>query len=121
MVENKKYSEVFLRLTYETAIVTFIKKDGTVRIMLCTRNLKTASLVNNYAAEKLGAHDKRCSIANGNVAVIDLELGEARSFGIDRVSDIRYLGEVTAQDLERVIGECNEYRNWFNQQKQIGE
>ena len=34
MVEHKKYSDVFLRLTYETAIVTFIKKDGTVRIML---------------------------------------------------------------------------------------
>ena len=32
------YPEVYSRLCYETAFVVFLKKDGTIRLMLCTRN-----------------------------------------------------------------------------------
>ena len=39
-----KYPEVFSKLTYETAYLIFLKKDGSIRLMLATRNLSTVAL-----------------------------------------------------------------------------
>ena len=86
------YPEVFSKLTYETALVTFLKKDGTIRVMLCTRNLDTISIKYGFQGAALGGHDNRCNINNGNLAVYDLILGDARSFNIDRLVDIQYGG-----------------------------
>ena len=93
-----EYGEVFTRLTYETAIVAFFKKDGSVRLMLCTRNLKTVALEHGNLKGLLEGHDKRCNIKNGNVAVIDLILGEGRAFNIKRVISISWLGEIVTQE-----------------------
>lgn len=89
-----QYSEVFSRLTYETAILVFMKKNGEVRLMLGTRNLNTVALRYGFQGNVLGGHDNRCNIKNGNVAVYDLLLGDARSFHIDRLVSIEYLGQV---------------------------
>ena len=98
------YPEVFSKLTYETALVTFLKKDGTVRNMLCTRNLDTVSLKFGFQGAALGGHDNRCNIKNGNIAAFDLVLGEARSFNIDRVLSIQYSGIVTTNEqLDKCI------------------
>lgn len=93
-----QYAEVFSRLTYETAFLVFLKKDGSVRLMLATRNLNTVSLMHGFQGRALGGHDNRCNIKNGNLAVIDLALGEARSFHIDRLVDIQYQGVITTLD-----------------------
>lgn len=79
-----KYPEVFSKLTYETAYLIFLKKDGSIRLMLATRNLSTVALRWGFQGKALGGHDNRCNINNGNVAVFDLLLGDARSFSIDR-------------------------------------
>ena len=41
---NNKYSEIFGRLTFDTATVLFIKKDGTIRCKLATKNISTVAL-----------------------------------------------------------------------------
>ena len=57
------YPEVYSRLCYETAFVVFLKKDGTIRLMLCTRNLNTVSLQYGFQGKALGGHDNRCNIS----------------------------------------------------------
>lgn len=105
------YPEVYSRLCYETAFVVFLKKDGTIRLMLCTRNLNTVSLQYGFQGTALGGHDNRCNISNGNIAVFDLALGEARSFNIDRLVKIEFKGIVsTAEQLEEVTGEFLEFK-----------
>lgn len=88
------YPEVFSRLTFETAILVFMKKNGDVRLMLGTRNINTIAIKYGFQGSALAGHDNRCSIKNGNVAVFDLILGEARSFHIDRLVSIEFLGEI---------------------------
>lgn len=92
------YPEVFSKLTYETAIIIFFKKNGDVRIMLGTRNLSTINLIYGFQGQVLGGHDNRCNINNGNVAVYDLALGDARSFNIDRVISINYCGIIENEE-----------------------
>lgn len=105
------YPEVYSRLCYETAFVVFLKKDGTIRLMLCTRNLNTVLLQYGFQGKALGGHDNRCNISNGNIAVFDLALGEARSFNIDRLVKIEFKGIVsTAEQLEGVTGEFLEFK-----------
>lgn len=105
------YPEVYSRLCYETAFIVFLKKDGTIRLMLCTRNLNTVALQYGFQGKALGGHDNRCNISNGNIAVFDLALGEARSFNIDRLVKIEFKGIVsTAEQLEEVTGEFLEFK-----------
>lgn len=92
------YQELFSRLTYETALVVFLKRNGEVRLMLCTRNLSTVSLLYGFQGQALGGHDNRCNINNGNVAVFDMIVGEARSFNIDRVLDVQFAGIVSTRE-----------------------
>lgn len=110
-----KYSDVYMRLQFDTAIVTFKKKDNTVRVMLCTRNAKTAVLVMkdiNMVLGYLSGHDKRCGIHNGNLAVYDLAICECRAFNIDRVLDIKYLGTIMTEDeIDEAFRQMREYEN----------
>lgn len=103
-----QYQDVYGKLTTETGVVTFLKKDGSIRIMLCTRNLHTVALEHGFQGQALGGHDNRCNIKNGNIAVFDLVLGEARSFNIDRLVNVWYFGEVATQKRYDEIFE--EYR-----------
>jgi hypothetical protein len=112
------YSEVFSKLTYETAFLVFLKKDGTVRLMLGTRNLNTVSLQYGFQGKALGGHDNRCNIKNGNLAVFDLALGEARSFHIDRLVDIQYKGIITtSEELNKVAQEFLEFKEEYEKTK----
>lgn len=97
------YRELFRNLGYHTAMVKFRKKDGTLRVMLCTRNIDTMELLGS--AVRLNGYDARCSVANGNIAVVDLVIGEPRQFSISRVESVDLFGEVT--DLE-TLGELVE-------------
>lgn len=112
------YSDVFLRLTYETASLVFIKKDGTIRTMLATRNINTARLNGDELTAQLAGHDNRCNINNGNIAVVDLSIGDVRSFNIDRLASIDWLGEVkTSDELDRVHAEFSEFESEYNSRK----
>lgn len=92
------YPEIFSKLTYETAIIIFLKKNGEIRTMLGTRNLNTVSLEYGFQGQVLGGHDRRCNISNGNIAVYDMIVGDARSFNIERLVDIQFLGVLNTKD-----------------------
>lgn len=116
------YPEIFSRLTFETAIVTFIKKNGKVRVMLCTRNLNTASLKYGFKGQELGGHDNRCNINNGNIAVIDLIIGEARSFSITRLVDVQWCGVVgNNSDMDVLIEKFSNYRKEYEKNFETGD
>lgn len=104
--ETYEYGAVWGRLLTETALVAFIKKDGHARLMLCTRNISTVKVMWKDRTLKglLDNFDKRYSIHNGNIAVVDLALGDCRSFNIDRVVAINWLGELeNLNDIEEAI------------------
>lgn len=108
------YPEVFSKLTYETAIITFLKKDGNIRLMLGTRNLETVSLKYGFQGASLGGHDNRCNIKNGNIAVFDLILGESRAFNIERLVDIHYIGLINNLNiLDSKISEYLDYKQKY--------
>lgn len=112
------YPELYNKLTYETAFVVFLKKDGSIRLMMCTRNLNTVALAYGYQGYGLGGHDSRCNINNGNVAVIDLALGEARSFHIDRIVDVQFMGVVTTkEELDILAGKFMQFKEEYEQSK----
>lgn len=112
------YPEVFSRLCYETAMIVFIKKNGEVRIMLGTRNLSTISIQWGFQGKALGGHDNRCNIGNGNVAVFDLALGDARSFNIDRLVQIEFCGIIsTPEQLEDTMGKYLRFKEEYEKSK----
>lgn len=108
------YPEVFSKLTYETAIIVFFKRTGEIRIMLGTRNLNTISLIHGFQGQALGGHDNRCNINNGNVAVYDLVLGDARSFNIDRLIDIEFSGIIsTKEQYDSLLAKFNKFKDAY--------
>lgn len=112
------YPEVFSKLTYETAIIIFLKKNGEVRIMLGTRNLATVSLLYGFQGQVLGGHDTRCNINNGNIAVYDMILGDARSFNIDRLVDIQFCGVVTnRKEYDEVLQKYVSFKDEYEKTK----
>ena len=112
------YPEVFSRLTFETATIVFLKKNGEVRVMLGTRNLNTVSLLYGFQGQVLGGHDNRCNINNGNLAVFDMVIGDARSFNIDRVLDIQYAGVVTTkEEYDKVLESFVKFKEEYEKTK----
>lgn len=107
-IGTPEYGEVYARLILETAIVVFKKANGKVRVMLCTRNTDTATMIwkEGNIGYSLYGFDKRCNRGNKNLAVVDLILGECRSFNTDRVLALKWYGEIKDGDeLERVVDE----------------
>ena len=103
MYQTTPYSELYSRLTVETAIVTFTKKDDSFRIMLATRNMGTWQML-----------DSCCNITNKNLAVMDLEIGEPRSFSTTRLINVEFLGEIdTPEKLEKAFVRFEQAREEF--------
>lgn len=106
-VGKQDYGNTYGRLLSEAAVVIFEKKDGNIRVMLSTRNEDIASLMwpENNLGYLLAGFDRRCKRTNGNLAVIDVILGDCRSFNIDRVIGIKWLGELHKDNLEDALAE----------------
>ena len=109
------YGEVYTNLCFQAAVVSFFKKNGELRTMLCTRDSDMISFCCNNGNPGLGGHDKRCNINNGNIAVVDLVIGEARSFNIERVLHIEYLNKPikSQDDLEAAIATLQSVREYY--------
>lgn len=110
------YSEITYRLSEETAIVVFRKKDNSLRVMLCTRGVRLIERMTSnpdYMVASLNGHDKRCNAANQNIAAIDLVIEAPRSFNIDRIVELRWLG--CPQDVQQ-IGWC---MDWYKVYKEF--
>ena len=118
---NMGYAYIYNRLNYELGVITFFKKNGDIRIMLGTRNMNTISIKYGFQGKALGGHDNRCNISNGNIAVFDMVIGEARSFSVDRLcGEIHWFGEVTTEDeYNKVFEQYIEYKERYEEcQKQ---
>lgn len=114
-----EYGNTWGRLLTETALVAFFKRDGSARLMLCTRNIDTCMLMWNNSKLRglLDGFDNRCSIRNGNIAVVDLAIGDCRSFSIERTAAIKWLGEIDSKDkIEHAIDEYEQLRKQLEQE-----
>lgn len=110
MTVREKYQEIYRRLLTETAEIVFIKSNGQIRTMLATRNAISAEHFGfdiPFVKACIGNHDKRCNINNGNMAVVDLIIGEGRSFNIERLVSINWVGEVDSKERADAV-----YRNF---------
>lgn len=108
-----EYTEIYRRLMEETAIVTFLKRDGKIRNMLATRNIRTMNLCEDCNINSMSWHDKKCGIDNGNVAVMDLIIGEGRSFNVERLIRITFVGVIDS--IERFEQVCKEFKEFREQ------
>ena len=105
------YPEVYGRLNFEVAIIVFLKKNGDARLMLGTRNMNTIQIDHGFQGKSLGGHDNRCNINNGNIAVFDLILGDARAFHIERLVSIEFQGVISTQEqLDSLIEYFAEFK-----------
>lgn len=93
-----EYTEAYRKLQTGVCVVTFIKKDATVRNMLATRNKRIVSNFSRLDDSSFNGHDRRCSIDNGNIAVYDLIIDEVRMFNIGRVVGFYEFGDITSQE-----------------------
>ena len=109
------YSEVYTNLCFQAAVVSFFKKDGSIRTMLCTRDVSIVGIACGDVNTGLQGHDKRCNKDNNNIAVVDLILGEARSFNIERVMHIEYINTPikTRDDFDKAVKTFSDIKAFY--------
>lgn len=90
------YSDLYFKLMSNVAIVSFIKKNGDIRVMLCTKN-RTLGLEQNPNMESRYENmDFRNGLASGNMAVLDLESGKPKLFTLERVIGFTLFGSYSS-------------------------
>lgn len=116
MNRGMMYSELGLGVCY----VKFTKKNGDIRHMLCTRNIRIAGRVTRYMKGGLEGIDRRNEKAKTDVlGVIDLELGEIRNITLDRVEEFKAYPEVVdyltfsevLEEFEQIKGQDKKEEN----------
>lgn len=113
-METYTYPDLYNRLNLETLILIFYKGNGEIRVMLGTRNNITLDIAGNDLNYELHGIDNRCSINNGNIGVIDLELGEARSFKPERTVQVYSVGIVdTPELLKTTLEKFKEFKEQY--------
>lgn len=111
------YSDLYMFMSTHTVLVVFLKKDGHPRCMLCTRSSATMRLCYEDRIPAFKGHDKRCSIDNGNLGVMDLMIGEPRSFNVNRICNIYDCGEInTFKELESKMEYTRSFEEEYNKQ-----
>lgn len=109
------YVKLYRELESGIVRVKFIKKDGTVRDMLCSRDMTIIDVLHPGVYRKLGSHASRCNKKTGAIAVIDLILGECRAFSVNRIIENENYGEAeTEEDIMKL------YDKYVNREK-VGE
>lgn len=104
------YRELHSRLGQSTMIITFYKANGDIRPMLCTRNINTAAISYGYLGNRLSSFSRKCNENNRNIGVIDLIIGDARCFKMDRLVDAHDLGEITTpEQFDAAVEKFKEY------------
>lgn len=110
---KEKYQEIYRRLLGETAAIVFIKANGTIRVMLGTKSIKAAEMFGYdrpLMSANLNSHDKRCGVTNGNMSILDLKIGEGRSFNIQRLVSVNWYGEVdTVERAQEVYRDFKQF------------
>lgn len=79
------FSDCYVKLGRSLCLLIFLKRNGEPRCMLATRHLSMASRYRGFFGGEISMIDKRNEKNKGVLAVIDMEIGETRSFNSDRV------------------------------------
>ena len=98
------YIEVYNRLNTGVAVVVFFKANGDLRVMLATRNMMFITMAGaTDALALLASRERKCTIDNLSIAVVDVVLGEVRAFKVGRL--IAFCGVTirTQEDLEAAV------------------
>lgn len=107
--KDKLYAQMLECVGTYTVVVKFKKKDGTTRVLMGTRNKVTVmQLCNKDLSGMLAGFDKRCNIENYNIPVVDLALGEVRTFCIDRLEAYQVLGFINSVNAEAAFTYLND-------------
>lgn len=107
-----EYSQIYREISYNVGIFIFIKKDNTVRVMLGTRNLDTLKIKFGWIADELSKMEKRCSISNGNLALVDMVIGQGRCFNMGRLVWYKNIGTVTnEEEYNKVLKDFVDFTN----------
>lgn len=118
-----KYEDIYCRLMSEVAQLIFMKSDGSIRVMLATRSVGIASLYGydrGYMVASLNGHDRRSNKGNGNIGVIDLMIGESRSFNVSRLISITWCGEINSKDdADRIYKEHKEFLKVYDSNRLV--
>ena len=83
--EKDLYSQLCYELNSKLVMFTFIKKDGTIRNLLGTKSKSQIQVMSEDAFRKLSGYEKRASIDNGNLAVVDMVIAEPRMVNVERL------------------------------------
>lgn len=99
-------NEVRNELGYNSGIIGFIKSDGSIRIMLCTRNTSMVYDECPGISVALNARESKVNTSK-TVVVVDVEKKDIRAFVFDKVFLIEFTGDlrdktVREMALERV-------------------
>ena len=93
MEKKQEYVQMMHDLTYNLMLIIFVKKNGEERVMLATRNRDIYRMEYGDTYNAMNGMDNKCSIQNGNIACIDMVIGEARMFNMYRVLQSYIIGE----------------------------
>ena len=93
MEKKQEYVQMMHDLTYNLMLIIFVKKSGEERVMLATRNRDIYRMEYGDTYNAMNGMDNKCSIQNGNIACIDMVIGEARMFNMYRVLQSYIIGE----------------------------
>lgn len=99
------------QLSVNSAVVCFLKNDGSKRVMLCTRN--TAMVCNDCPgiAVALDARDNKVDTSK-TLAVIDVEKKDIRAFVYDRLMYVVLTGDLRdVTERERAFKKLDDIRH----------
>lgn len=105
-----EYTSIYREITSNAGIFIFMKKDNTIRVMLGTRNIDIAKIKFGWIPGELNKMESRCNRDNGNLAVIDLVIGEGRCFNMGRLIWYKPIGVIrNEQEFNEVLKEFVEF------------
>ena len=90
-------------------MVIFFKSNGAIRPMLCTRSASLCKRLTGLYVGGVEGHQNRQKAGSGNISVIDLEIGELRSFNVHRIVNYKYIDVTCAEQFEEVLVNFREY------------
>ena len=104
------YDKALYLLENGVAVIIFRKKNGEIRTMLCTRDLRTCDIMNIGLHTDSGMSDtsimkRQKAREAGNITVTDLIAGEARIFNINRVMYSLWLtSPINSEEIDALYG-----------------
>jgi hypothetical protein len=114
------YAQLLEALDSVTILVKFIKVNGESRVLLGTRNKRTVQeICHTDLSGKLAGFDKKANIGNHNIPIVDLALGDVRTFCVERLEAYQVLGVVNSTNSEAAFEYYNQILD--NLEKEIND